>query len=527
MHILSIDVGSYSVKYISSFIERKKITHVEMSEIIILDYLSSHPEQSLHETQATIVSEIIDTVAKPDSKIIFQADHDMMTTRFINLPVKNKKKAELMLPFQLEEDIPHSLSEIHYGFKLDLIKNKYVALAELTKLSTFENYFQTFKEKKALPNILTTESSILDTYFFQVPVAGPFCILDMGHRTTKCYLFYNSKLLATHISFIGGQQINEMIAETYQIGIDEAVIYKHQNAFVLTQSQYDEVNVAQKDFSKAIDHLLSPLISDFIRWKIGFKVNFGLSLNNVYLCGGTSNIKNISNYLSEKWDLKVSPLDTFDKVETSKIDLNPKNSFKYALVNMMVCGFRKKNHFINLLSGKFAQISSAEIPLNSLAYISVRVGIVSLLIILTLLAERFIIEKDIKFVNSKITTLMKNQSLDISGRIKRAMLNDPKPLLSELVKKQRSVRQEVSTFQSSLSVDCLTFLVQIGKIAFNTKVILTQFYSNEFGDIKATFSSDNLEDLEKLKENVSHSELNYLNATLDKNKLTLNLNTGK
>jgi len=527
MHILSIDVGSYSVKYISSFIERKKITHVEMSEIIIHDYLLEHPEQTIHEAQATVVGEIIDTISKSDSKIIFQADHDMMTTRFINLPVKNKKKAELMLPFQLEEDIPHSLSEIHYGYKLDLIKNKYVALAELTKLSNFENYYQTFKEKKALPHILTTESSVLDTYFFQIPVAGPFCILDMGHRTTKCYLFYNSKLLSTHISYIGGHQINEMIAQTYQIEIDEAVIYKHQNAFVLTQSQYDEVNLEQKDFSKAIDHLLSPLISDFLRWKIGFKVNYGLSLNNVYLCGGTSNIKNISNYLAEKWELKVSSLETFDKVETSKIDVNPKNSNKYALVNMMACGFRKKNHFINLLTGKFAQISSAEIPIHSLAYISVRVALVSLLIVLTLLGERLIIEKDIKFVNSKITTLMKNQSLEISGRIRRAMITDPKPLLNELTKKQRSVRQEISTFQSSLSVDCLSFLVQLGKIAMNSQVILTKFYSNEFGEIKATFTSDNFNHLEDLKQNISHSELSYLNANVDKNKLTLNLTTGQ
>ncbi len=527
MHILSIDVGSYSVKYLSSFIERKKVTHVEMSEIILNDYIQEHENLSVHEAQASIVKEIIELVSKPDSKIVFQVDHEMMTTRFIKMPVKNKKKAELMLPFQLEEDIPHSLSEIHYAYKLEPLKNQFVALTELTKLSNFENYFEAFKNKNAIPNILTTEASILDTYFSLNPVQGPFCVLDLGHKTSKCYFFYNSKLLVTHVSFIGGKSINEMIAKTYQIDQEEAVIYKHQNAFVLTQDQYAEVEEAQREFAKTMDHFFHPLISDFKRWKIGLKVNFGLNLTNVYICGGTSNIKNICNYLSEKFEIKVSPLDTFDKVEGSKIDINPKNICKYALVNMLAFDFKKKNQLINLLAGKFAQLTTTEIPLHSLAFIASRTAMVTAVLTLFVLGERFLINKDIETVNSRMSQTLKDSSLNISGRIRRAMLNDPLPVFNDLTKKQRSVRQEVSTLQSSLEIDSLSTLVNLSMIVGNSNATLTEFKSNEFGDIEATFLTDNSDELKKLTNQLSNSEFNNLDIKVDDSKNQLILSSGK
>lgn len=127
MHVLAIDVGSYSVKYISSFVDKRKVSHVEMSEVIVHDYLTDREGMTFLEAQIRIVQEIIGSVARPDTRILFQADHEIMTTRFLTLPVKSKKKADLMLPFQLEEDIPFALSEIHYSYRMEAQKSQHVA----------------------------------------------------------------------------------------------------------------------------------------------------------------------------------------------------------------------------------------------------------------------------------------------------------------------------------------------------------------------------------------------------------------
>ncbi len=523
MHVLSIDIGTYSVKYLSSFVDRRKISHVDMSEIILRDYLADNELLSEEEAQAKIIQEIIDSVARPDTKIIYQAENSMMTSRFLTLPVKSKKKAELMLPFQLEEDIPYALSEIHYAYRIEGQKTQHMAMVELVKENTFVEYYNRHREKNILPNILTTEASVVENYFNQTPMAGPFCILDIGHRTTKAYFFYNSRLLISHISYIGGHHINEMIAQTYKIEPDEAIIYKHQNAFLLTSAQYEEVEQSQKEFAASMDKVFSHLVADFSRWKVGFKVNFGLSIQHVFICGGTSNVKNITNYLTEKFETKVSLLESFDKIEAEKIDLNAKNKSKYALTNMMAIGFRRKNRFINLLTGKFAQASTSEIPLYSFSFIGVRVAAVCLIFAVSLVVERFFIEKDIAEVNTRINNVMKNDVLEISGRLRRAATTNPKQVYDLLVKKQRSVRQEIQTLQSAVQIKALSPLVTISQIAASSSATLVEFTSNDIGEVKAIFTDDSVENLTRLKNAFERSNLPDVDATLDQAKLQLQI----
>jgi general secretion pathway protein L len=524
MHVLAIDVGSYSVKYLSSSVDRRRISHGEMSEIIIHDYQVDHPDLSLLECQVNIIQEIIDNTARPDTRVIYQADNEMLTTRFLTLPVKSKKKAELMLPFQLEEDIPYALSEIHYSYRMEGQKTQHVALVELVRVAAFDPYYNLLKEKDILPNILTTEASAQENYFNQNTIAGPFCILNIGHRTTKAYFFYNSRLLVTHLNYTGGYDVNEMIAQTYKIDAEQAVIYKHQNAFLLTSSQYDEVEDSQKEFALAMDKVFAPLIADFTRWKIGFKVNYGLSLGHVFICGGTANIKNIANYLTEKWDVKVSLLETFDKDDHEKIDVNAKNKSKFALANMMIVGFRRKNRFINFLTGKFAQASTAEIPLHSFAFIGVRVAAICLVFAISLFAERIFTGLDITEVNKKLATLMKDDELAISGRLRRAAATNPKPILDSLVKKQRSVRQEISTLQSAIDIQALTPLVTVSQLASGaTTATMTEFKSDDIGNISALFKAENVSDLERLKESFERSQFIDVVVEIDQAKKTLKL----
>ena len=483
MHVLAIDVGSYSVKYISSFVEKRRVNHVEMSEIILSDFMSDHPNLATVDAQATIVQEIIDSTARHDSRVIFQADNEMLTTRFLTLPVKSKKKAELMLPFQLEEDIPFALSEIHYAYRMELAKTQNFALVGLVREAAFESYYNAYKEKNSLPNILTSEASTVENYFNQNAMAGPFCVLDIGHKTTKAYFFYNSRLIVTHVSYMGGSEINEMIAQTYKIDSDEAIFYKHQNAFLLTSNQFDEVDQAQKDFATAMDKTLAPLISDFSRWKIGLKVNYGLSLQHIFVTGGTSNIKNITNYLTEKWSTKVVLLETFDKIEGEKIDLNPKNKSKYALANMMAIGMKRKNRFLNFLTGRFAQASAAEIPLHSFAFLGIRVAAVAAVLFISLLTERFFIERDIRFVNLKLNTVTKNEVLALNGRLRRSVAVNPKPVLDSLIKRKRGITQEISTIQSAVEIKALAPLVTISQLAASTEATLIEFNSDDIGKI--------------------------------------------
>lgn len=523
MHVLSLDIGSYSVKYVSSLVERKSVTHLEMGEVIVKEFIHDHVGTSLEDAQTQITRELLETHARPDTKVIFQAPNEMITTRFLTLPVKSTKKASLMLPFQLEEDIPYSLSEIHYAYRMEGQKTQHLALVELARGSVFEDYYNRLREEDIIPAVLTTEASGFENYFNQNPEAGPFCVINFGHTTTRAYFFYNSRLLATNVSYIGGRDVTEMISQTYKIDADEAVFYKHQNAFVLTTDQFADVDDSQRDFAVAMDRTLAPLVADFSRWRVGFRVNFGLGFSQVYLTGGSANIKNIANYLSDKWDLKVTPLDSFAGADSTQVDANPKNINKYSLANIFAQGYKKKTRFINFLIGRFAQAGGAELPLHSYGFIGIRVAMVTMVFALSLLVERIFIQKDINFVNGRLTNVLKNDVLEITPRQRRMIVTTPETVDSTLTRRVRSIKQEISTLQSAIGIQALSPLVAISQAAASSKATLNEFHVTDGGDINATFSVETPEELRGLQNLLLNASLQDTNVQINEAQKSLTL----
>jgi general secretion pathway protein L len=522
MHVLAIDAGSYSVKYLSTLIDKKRVIHTQMREYTLHEAMEENPSWDTFEIATQqLVAKIIEDVARPDSRIIMHVPPEMVTTRFLTLPVKNKKKAELMIPFQLEEDIPFSLQDSHFAYSLEIHKTQSLALVGLTRENDFARFYQLTTSWLYQPSVLTTEPAILDSFYAQNPVAGPYCVLDIGHKTTKAYLFYNSKLITTHVSYVGGKHIDEMIAQTYGINPVESMIYKHQNAFVLTESQKNDVDENQREFANIMEQVFKPLINDFHRWELGFRVSYGVKLSQVYLCGGTSNVKNISNFLTEHFKVKCSHLESFENTDTQKIDLNPKRRARFTLANMMALSLRGKSRLLNLLTGRYAMGGRAEFPLHTLSFLAARASAVSLVLILSLIVHRVFLGMDIKAVNAKVASVSKNPILGLTAREKRLITSQPETVAAILHKKKKAISQQISTLQSASEIKALSPLVTISALTNGINVIMTNFSVSDTGDVLAAFTSDRVDDLKNLESRLQSTNFKDIQVKIDANKKSL------
>lgn len=516
MHVLAIDAGTYSIKYLSSFIDKRKAVHVEMREHNILEELEENPHWGTLEAAAKqIIQRIVEETARPDTRIVLHVPPESVTTRFLTLPVKNRKKAEMMIPFQLEEDIPFALSDSHFSWTIESGKTQSLALVALTKENEFNQFYEQFETWSASPSVITSEPSIMDAFYSLNRVAGPFCVLDIGHRSTKAYFFYNSKLIATHVSYVGGHHIDEMIAKTYGIQPAEAVIYKHQNAFVLTSGQMKEVDDNQKEFARLMDQVFKPLVNDFTRWELGFRVTHGIKLSQVFLCGGTSNVKNITNYLTEKFAIKCALLESFEGVDTTKIDLNSKSRARFTVVNMMALALRTKGRLINLLTGRYAQAARGDLPLHTLAFVGIRASAVTLVLLLAMITHRVFLTLDLKAVNSKITMTAKNPILGLTPREKRMIATQPDLVEASLAKKQKAVRQQISTLQAATQIKALSPLVMISAAAAGVDATLESINVTDTGDVTAVFSASSPELLATLQNKMQSLTLQNLEIKVD------------
>ena len=115
MEFTTFDLGSYSVKIINSNGERKAISHSFAQEILL-----SHLQNTSSETESKAalhvkaIRSFVD-LHSPEGKLLIIYPSEYISLRSFYLPTPNLKKAEMMIPFQLEEDVPYeTMSSFHF-----------------------------------------------------------------------------------------------------------------------------------------------------------------------------------------------------------------------------------------------------------------------------------------------------------------------------------------------------------------------------------------------------------------------------
>ncbi len=508
MNILAIDIGSYSLKFLVVKSERRSFTLVEKQEIILDEIRAHYPNvQSLHELQKEVVANYLQKVGN-ETRIIFQIPNEFITTRYFELPVTSKKKAEQMIPFQLDDNLPYPLSQAHYASEFFKKSNSFSALTNIIQESAFKTFYQFFDLKDSLPHTVTTEISLISGMIEYLKINETALIIDLGHKTTKIYVTQNRQIVSNQLSYIAGVHFNEVIAKTYQLSVENAAIYKHENAFFLNQSMYSEVSEDQRDFAQIMKRAISPLLQDIRRAEIGHRVKHGISVEKIYLMGGTSQINNLDGFLVEHVGLPVSRIPSIKDI---KNDYNDDHN-QLNLARMMVLAQKNKNPIINFLSGKFQTQANTFISLHSSVFIGVRSIFIALILVAGLSVERFVfLKRDQTAMDKKIATILKSPLLNLTKPQRSSFKNQPKKLLANIKKKNQTIKQEVTTILSAQKINAVKPLAILSNIVGKNAEITMTSFENTAGDCKATFTSFNPDSLKALAANLIKS--NFKNSS--------------
>ena len=532
MKYLIIDIGTYSVKFLVVQIERKKkIEILSNSEFVLSHYIE---DQSLSEDATeqeirlaatrSIVSQYFED-REFGGKIITQLSGELISTRQYKIPIKNRKKAELAVPFQLEEDIPFSVSDIHFASLLKSAGEFTDALVAFSPRVHFEEFYNTFVGLGVVPDIITSEESCFAQFVNFHENDESFCIVDLGHTTSKAYFFENQKLVSSHISYIAGKSINRSIAKNYSISMNEAEIYKHQNSFFLTSEQYKKVNKQQKDFALMMQSTVSPLVADIKRWMIGHRLKTGQEVSKIYLTGGTSNIKNIHNFVLEQLDVPTFRLKAYKGQEVGKIDTDKKIENKFALSVIMGIAAIDRKEMINFRTGEYSPSGADVVPLFSLSFLGLRSGIVALIVLISLTVEIVVKNQQLTSLNKKINKVLKKQNnlLRIKPRLvkrfrRKKDTQTAKTILSVLKRSVRSQKSTVMAIEQASRIDAIRPLAELSSSLSPGQDIFLSYYRFSGKSVKAVFNSKKPNNLRSFKDSLSG--LDYTNQRVDLNSAT-------
>lgn len=515
---LAIDLGQYSVKFYETIPEGRKSKLLSYEEVRVdnrfmeklqntIDHApdqnsSTTPEQysiELLRAQAEIIQNYLER-ERFEGKIITHLPQEFMTSRYLFLPVSNKKKAELMIPFQLEENLPFSISETHFTSMLHRQGKEIFAQICVTEKKIFREVYDILESKNSLPAVLSSQIFSFQSYFIDNELHETICLLDIGHRATRAYFVRNGMIVANHSSPIAGKVIDEVISQNYEIPIDEAILYKHDNAFFLNDGDMNQVDENQREFAELMKKTLWPLILDLKRWQVGLKVKYALPVSRVFITGGTTNIKNLDGFLKEHLNLPVEYFRPYKSLSYDfvGIDGNLKNSM--AVADVMTVGETSRFPPPSFLHGEFSGHYSESIPLYSIAYNFARISIICLLIVLGLYVERLFIKQDIDGLDRIVVAQLQSADFDIPRRTRDLYRTRPQVIKNELTQIHRQEIRENRSLDQLAQTNAERSLLDFNQtIPKSDEIDLVRLYVSQ-RILEAEFKSSDPERLQSLQE---------------------------
>ena len=271
--------------------------------------------------------------------------------------------------------------------------------------------------------------------------------------------FDQGRLVSNHNSVASGYMLTENLADSYNITFEEAVNYKHEESFFLTQEQIDQSSEDEKVFALFMERTFSNLITDFSRWNLGHRTKTNSAIDHIFLTGGSSKIQNIENFLEEKLEIPCSHL------KSKKFENSIKSD--HSIVGLIPVAQKEKCRTINFLGSKYKARKSSVVPLSSSLKLFSKTSVISAVICFFVFIDLFLnIYSSSKYEKKYLNTLIKNK-IGITKRQVPTYRKLPERLEPILNKKIMSIEKSIELFNNSNQHPIVNSLDVISKISAN------------------------------------------------------------
>jgi len=336
-----LDISDFSIKLaslkekegnlvLSSFGEKRIPKGViEKAEIKDSKRLSILINQLLREARG----EKIDT-----KYVVASLPEEKAFVRIIQLPKMKKEEVRGAIKWELEANIPLSISDVYYDWKIipyNDPSNVYVLTVAMRK-DIVERYFQTLLHAGLNPIALEVESvALVRALIKNYHSFHPIIILDMGISGTGLTIFSGETICFTSHIPVSGTDLNNAIAKSLNIDLEKAVDLK-------IKIGLDEKK--DKKVASALRNVVDRLISQVSHYVSYYKshgekkyIPDGI-ISKILLCGGDSLLIGLPEYLSFKLKIPTELGNPWVNILKPQISYIPELPYKRSLAYTTALG---------------------------------------------------------------------------------------------------------------------------------------------------------------------------------------------
>jgi len=306
---------------------------------------------------ADVLTEILRESSINDRRAIIAITGQKVIIREIILPAMEDKELMAGVMWEAPKYVPYNLDEsIIDAKKVEEFEEKdgnkmMRVLLVATPKDIVEPYMEALKKARIMPkvvdviscaNIRTFEHYLSgkeegDEEIFLVDI-----ILSIGASSTILTLVEKKNLKFTRNILIGGSDITKAIAKSLNITFEEAEKIKRDTEIVLgPEAEEEKKNESEKIIIKILNQITKEVRKSLSYYKTqSQKVKY----NKIILSGGSANIKNIDNFLSEQFGIPVIIGDPLEGIKIYKraFDVERIKKLKESLATVIGLAMRER-----------------------------------------------------------------------------------------------------------------------------------------------------------------------------------------
>lgn len=302
--ILAVDVGSYSIKLAKA---ERALGEFHLTHFYEIP-LTGHDVLTREQATTALLNRFFEENPIHYDTAVASLSGLQTSFRMLDFPFTQAKKIDSAIEFELESYVPIPIEDLSIDYVvLDRVENLSKVLAVYTPKAELVKFLSMLSHANCDPRYLSVESLDLANLYHSglLPPEGNYVILDVGHAKTNLCLMQGPKLRAVRTLSIGGKAITQAIAKAFKVDAAKAEEMKIQKGQV---SAFDHGDPLAEVIHRVIDDLLVQVRQTlFSFYEKGEK-----TIEAVYLCGGTSRLSGLDQYISTRLRLNVSPLDVLD-----------------------------------------------------------------------------------------------------------------------------------------------------------------------------------------------------------------------
>lgn len=383
--VLGIDLGSHMVKAAMLEVGFRKARVVRLHTAGV----EPGPRPSLERSLEALAR--LEGIARDADLITLGLPGDQLLSRVFDIPIADPRKLGAVVGNELADDIPWEMEDVLYDHApLPLMAGKVLVVAGRSALvkDLLSRLLPLSLEPRSLPpaalaygRLVRLSGALEDTL-----------LLDIGHLRTNISLVSDGRVLIARTVSRGGHQLTLALRQTFQLSYEEAETLKESSALASVEGGRAP-GKDQQGLLTVTQEALMPLARE-VRFTLGaFAAQLGRRPTRVLLCGGTSLLAGLDDFLSAQLGLPCQRLSVADGPEFEGSGLSDEGKLVGAQA-LGLCLEQGGRGGLDLRQGEYAFRTDSSIFREKLVTLAVSVVLILVFITINALMSLTSLRKD-------------------------------------------------------------------------------------------------------------------------------------